>query len=91
MNLGLRGEGLGNRLGVWDLIDAHYFFFFLPHCMTRGIFSSRPRVKSRPLTVSSESNHWTGTEFPRLLYLKSTIKKDLLYNTGNSAQYSVIT
>ena len=32
-----------------------------------------------------------GIDMYTLLYLKQIIKKDLLYSTGNSAQYSVIT
>ena len=31
------------------------------------------------------------TDMYTLLYLKQTINKDILYSTGNSAQYSVIT
>ena len=32
-----------------------------------------------------------GTDMYTLLYLKQITNKDLLYSTGNSAQYSVIT
>ena len=32
-----------------------------------------------------------GIDMYTLLYLKSITKKDLLYSTGNSAQYSIIT
>ena len=33
----------------------------------------------------------SGTDMYTLLYLKQATNKDLLYSTGNSAQYSVIT
>ena len=36
-------------------------------------------------------NWETGTDVYTLLYIKQTTNKDLLYSTGNSSQYSVMT
>ena len=39
-----------------------------------------------------KDNHWDlGIDMYTLPYLKQITNKDLLYSTGNSAQYSVIT
>ena len=38
-----------------------------------------------------EINWETGTDICTLLYIKQITNKDLLYSTGNSTQYSVMT
>ena len=42
--------------------------------------------------VDGQRDAWEfGLDMYTLIYLNYTIKKDLLYSTGNSAPYSVIT
>ena len=41
--------------------------------------------------MEGEINWMTGIEIYTLLYIKYITNLDLLYNTGNSSQYSVIT
>ena len=41
--------------------------------------------------VTKEERWWKGTNIYILLYIKYTINKNLLYSTGHSTQYLVIT
>ena len=50
------------------------------------------RSVPRYARVGKEGINWeSGTDLYTLLYLKQITSKDLLYSTGNTAQYSVIT
>ena len=50
------------------------------------------RLREQTYGYRGEGIDWEfGIDMYALLYLKQITNKDLLYSTGNSAQYSVIT
>ena len=56
-----------------------------------NLFTKQKQTHRLNQGKGGERNSQSGIDMYMLLYLKWINNKDLLYNTGNSAQYFVIT